>query len=1192
MLHLQLLGPLVVTDDDGQDLTPPGARERNGLATLAVVAPDPLSTERLAAELYRERDTSDPRNAVQAMVSRLRRALGRSAGSVETTANGYRLVDVTLDIDEAEQLLRQAMTDTDLDRATEHLAAAAALWHGPTLDGLAGELIEAERVRLDELRRNAEDTVLAMRVRSGRPDPDLVVDLESAVRDAPLREERWELLMLAQYRAGRQADALRSFQRARELLGEHLGLDPGPALVELEAKILAHDPELDLHAGPDPEPGLDAGPGPDTEPGHTVSGQGSTAGLTQATTPAQQPGLPSGTLSVLLCDVVGSVRRWEADPEDTAAEVEQLHLRWSRAVGAKGGVVVKSTGDGIFAVFDTAGAAIEAAAAAMAEQTGRALKVRAAVHTGSLTPIDDDYRGPVINRCARLLDLTSGGQILVSGTTADLARPHLALADATDADPGLNTGTRTGADQRTDPGQPLGLRDLGPHWLRDVAEPMTIWQVTGAGLAASFPPLPSRDPSSLPRLRGPLLGRDDLVDRVVEVVGDEDLVTLLGPGGIGKTSAALAVAWTVLDGRPVTFVDLARVDDPEAVPDRLAEAVATNRDDDGDRSPAERIADRLITSTDLVVIDNAEHVLDAVASVVEEVLRHQLKGSFLITSRQPLGLADEVMVGVPPLRVPDDGDDLAATGASPSVELFVERARVGQPEFRLADGLLPVVAHICRRLDGIPLAIELAAGRASVLSVDDIAARLDDQLRLLRQVRSQRERRHRSLEAVVGWSVEQLTPASREVFDRMSVMAGSFGLPGLESVLDHAGLGHIDALEAVDELNGASLVTVERGGSRFRMLEPIRQFANAELIERGLEVETRRAHARWLIDLANDAHLRRDATRREARVRLDAEADQVVAAMTWVADTGQADLAGPLAYPTGWWFLTGDARLGERVLRGLVEIVDRDTDPLGWASVILGLGIATTTHPRSEVGSHSVDAIAIFDEHDHPERGLARLAAAFAQTDGQDVELPLQLLSDAERLTPSDDRFATAIIDLAIMALHSVVHVLDPDRIDGEATVARGDRAIAVFREFEETFALGTALAEQGRLHQRLGDLEAAERCYVESLDLFERDDNHSIHYVLTELGRMASDQGHHDRAERYHTEALRIAELDGSAGCLALSKAGQAYSAEARAEPERAIGLYREALDLVQDSILEAGWTQWIEALEQLEAKASSPRS
>jgi predicted ATPase/class 3 adenylate cyclase len=1173
MLQVQLLGPLIVRDEAGRDLTPPGGRERNGLATLAVVSPDSVSTERLAGELYRERHTADPRNAVQAMVSRLRRALGRAAGSVETTANGYRLVDVALDIDEAERLLRDAMADDDPRRAGEALDQARALWHGPTLDGLDGGLIETERLRIDGLRCDAEDAVLQRRVSAEAgmgPDQNLVADLEAATRAEPLREKRWELLMLVLYRAGRQADALRAFQRARTVLGEHLGLEPGPGLTELERRILAHDPGLAPPAdGPVAPPGASGGQAAGPAAGSTSTSTPAT-GEAAAATP-----LPGGTLSVLLCDVVGSVRRWEADPGDTATEIERLHRLWRRAVDGEGGLVVKSTGDGILAVFETADRAVRAAATAMAEQGRLGLEVKAAIHSGALEPTGNDYRGPVVNRCARLVDLAAGGQILVTGPTAELARGPLA---------GDGGGAEAPAGTGADPG-PIGLRDLGAHWLRDVAEPMPVWQVTGPGLRASFPPLPSRDPSSLPRLRGRLLGRDALVERITGLVGEEPLVTLLGPGGIGKTSASLAVAWNAVGWRPVTFVDLARVEDPAAVGDRLAEAVTTGHDEDGDRTPADRIADRLVTGTDLVVIDNAEHVLDAVAAVVEDVLTHQLKGSFLVTSRQPLGLADEVIVGVPPLEVPDDGDDLAATGRAPSVELFIDRARAGQPDFRLADGLLPVVAHICRRLDGIPLAIELAAGRAALLSVDDIAARLDDQLRLLRQVRSQREQRHRSLEAVVQWSVDQLSPEGREVFDRASAMAGSFGLDGLEALLEGCGVGSVDALEALDELNGASLLSVEPGGSRFRMLEPIRQFAAAELAERGLEVETRRAHAEWVTALVADAHGRRDRSRRAARARVDAEADQVLAALTWVADAGQADLAGGLAYPTGFWFLTGDARLGERLLRRLVDTVDRDADPLGWANAVLGLGVATATHPRSEVGRQSLDAIAIFDEHRHPERGLARLAAAFAQTGGSDLELPLRLLGEAERLTSSDDRFAHALIDLAITALTSVVVVVDPDAVDPAEPIERGRRAIAVFQELDETWALGTALAEQGRLHQRLGDLEAAERCYLESIDLLERDDAHSIHYVLTELGRMASDRGHHERADRYHREAMRVAELDGNDGCLALSLAGQAYSAEARGAIDGAIDLYRLALELVEDTILEAGWTEWREALERLEA-------
>ncbi len=1164
MLHLQLLGPLVVVDDSGRDLTPAGARERNGLATLAIVAPDPLSTDRLAAELYRERDAADPRNAVQAMISRLRRALGQLAGSVETTANGYRLVDVTLDVDEAEQLLRMASTETDLALAVDLLSRAEGLWHGPTLFGVDGELIDAERLRLEGLKADALDHVLDRRLNEATPntvDGDLLAALEGAVRDHPLRERRWELLMLAQYRAGRQADALRSFQRARTALAEQLGLDPGPGLATLEQQILTHDPALDH-----PKPRTEGPPEAPSDPDPTAE---------------RRPGsLPSGTLTILFSDVEGSVRRWEDEPADTAQAIEQLHQTWGRSVEKNGGIMVKSTGDGIMAVFTTAAAAVIGATDALAStQEESKLRVRAAIHTGALEPVADDYRGPVINRCARLLDLANGGQILVSGPAAELARGDLTWP--IEPEPRSQT-----------PPAGVGLRELGSHWLRDVPEPVAVWQVTGPGLQASFPPLRSEDVSSLPRPRNRLIGRDGLIDRVTGLVEGEPVVTLLGPGGIGKTSTALASAWEVIGGRPVVFVDLARVDDPTAVPHRLADAVAPVHDDDDARTPDQRIADRLATSTDLVVIDNAEHVLDAVATTVDAVLSRQLKGSFLVTSRQPLGLADEVIVGVPPLEVPVDGDDLASTGESPAVKLFVERARSSHPDFRLPDGLLPVVAHICRRLDGIPLAIELAAGRANLLSIDDIAARLDDQLRLLRQVRSKRDRRHQSLEAVVAWSVEQLSDDANQLYNRLSVMTGSFGLEGVERLITHCGLSQVDVLDALDELSDASLISVEPGGSRFRMLEPIRQYAAAELERLDQEESTRRAHVRWLIELAEDGHYRRDRSRPEAQAKLDLEGDQILAALSWIIERDQVDLAGPITFPIGFWFLTRDARAGERVLRRVLEMVERNEtgadDRLNWALTVLGFGIATAAHPRSEVAERSIEAIAVLDEHRHPDRGVARLAAVFAQTGGTDIDLPMGLLDEADRVTPADDLYARALIDQATMIMWSLVMYFEPDRIDTDLAIERGLRAIEVFRELGETWSVGTTMAELGRLHQRLGNVEAAEQCYLESIELFDGSDNHGNHYVLSELGRIASERGEHERAVRLHREAMRIARIDGNDGCLALALAGLAHAAEAEGETETAITHYREALSLSRDSIIELGRAEWEAALADLERSTS----
>ena len=1029
------------------------------------------------------------------------------------------------------------------------------LWHGPTLDGLQGELIDNERLRIDGLRADAEDAVLERRLLGSDVSTDasgsLVGALETAVRNEPFREKRWELLMRALYRDGRQAEALRAFQRARSLLSNHLGLEPGPTLARLEQQILSHDPVL----GAEPS---------EPETANPIAGE-----RAEVAAAAPSPDLPAGTVTVLMCDVVGSVRRWETAPDDTARGIEQLHQIWTDATAANGGQLVKSTGDGVLAVFTTAGSAVLAAADALRAEPAGGLHVRAAANTGPLEPIEGgDYRGPAVNRCARLLDLANGGQILVSGTTADLASIELRPTD----------------------GAPT-LRQLGVHRLRDVAEPVTIWQVEGSGLRSSFPPLESSTTLPVPRLRTSLLGRDELQADIQRLVDDEKLVTLLGPGGIGKTTLAVAVGWEVGGTRPLRFVDLARLTDPAAVHQRLAEGIVSG-DHDDQRDPIERIVDRLRVNTDLVVIDNAEHVLDSVADAVDQVLAHEIKGSFLVTSRQPLGLAEEHIVGIPPLDLPDGGDDLGTTGRAPSVQLFIERARAARPDFDLPSGRLPVVAHICRRLDGVPLAIELAAGRASVLALDDIAAMLDDQLRLLRQVRSTRDRRHRSLEAVVGWSVDQLSTGGRELFGRLSVMAGGFGLEAAESLLEECDVPAIDVLDGLEELHSASLVAVEPEGSRFRMLEPIRQIAAAELAERGLENETRRAHARWLIDLLVDAHRRRDRSRAEAYARLDADADQLIASVTWIAEAGERDLAGEIAFPGAWWFLTRDARTGERLLARLLNVVDRDDDPVGWANAVLGLGIATAAHPGSAVADIAQAALDEFDRVDHPDRGVARLAAAFSMTAGDDPAEPLRYLDEAERLVPSDDRWARALVDMGTMTMQSLALLLRGELGDAEPLVDRGRRAVDALRDLGETWALGATLGELGRLLQTLGRFDEAEACYTESLDLFGGADYHGSHYVYSELGRLATRKGDHALAHRYHDEAMRIAELDGNAGCMAMTLAGMGDAAEAAGEPEEALDLYRRAAELSdQASLIEHGHESWYQAIDRLEAAVEAGR-
>lgn len=1090
MVRIELLGPMraeVVDGESRTDVTPSSTRERSALAVLALSSPEAVSVEALAAELYSHAEVTDPRNAVQATISRLRKALGRASAALETTPSGYRIVEVDLDVERMQQL-----------RAEGDTTGALAMWRGRTLDDLdIGERLGAEQVRLEELRSALTEQRLADGIEA---DPAAAIaELEAAVAEQPLREHRWELLMLAQYRSGRQADALRSFQRARSHLSAQLGLEPGPALAELEQRILQQDQTLSV-----PQP--------------------------SSSRPASTAPLPTGTVTILLCDVQGSVRRWEAKPTDTAEQIHEMHRTWTDAVTDAGGAVVKSTGDGVLALFSTASHAIEAATEAQRRQLQSDLRVRVALHTGEVVSLEGDVRGPTVNRTARLLDLANGGQILVSGITAGLAGSAVETTDRS-------------------------LRSLGTHWLRDVPEPVEVFQLVADGLPSSFPPLRSVGPSQLPRLRTALFGRDELRLELSALVADHPLVTLLGTGGIGKTTLALAVGWATADTRSVTFVDLASVRDPSHVPSRVAETLV-GADPNSSRSPIERITDRLGANPDLLVIDNAEHLLDAVAATVDEILSSELKGSLLVTSRQPLAVNGERVLSLPPLPLPEADADLADTGRNPSVLLFMERMRATKPGAELPDGLLPVVAHICRRLDGIPLAIELAAGRTGLLAVEDIAARLDDQLRLLRQVPATREARHASLEAVARWSLDQLTPATRELFAHLAVMAGSFDVAGAEALARHAGLDPVDVLDGVSEMVGASLLSPEPGQRRFRMLEPIRQLARAELEAAGAETRARHAHAEWITERALEAHRTEDELRAIRYRSFDPDADQLLSALRWSSDqlvdvdTGDDPLdrearalrAAELALASAFWFLEQDPGTGTKLLGELRGRIDRREHPLAWARATIGWTITTATLPIADGGSDALEAVAIFDEYSE-DRGVARLGAIFAQFASRDSRA-VELLAEAEELISSDRRWTRAILDLVAMMIEAAGSVSDPPTGSMEEAIRRGEQAAQSLRALEDRWALGAALGELGRLRRLLGDYEAAAANYHESIDLFGDLHYHGLHYILSELAHMTTLQGNHGEARRLHAQAVEMATDDGNASCRA-----QALLAAARSE-------------------------------------------
>jgi predicted ATPase/class 3 adenylate cyclase/DNA-binding CsgD family transcriptional regulator len=628
---------------------------------------------------------------------------------------------------------------------------------------------------------------------------------------------------------------------------------------------------------------------------------------------------PSGMVTLLFTDVEGSTRLWEDDPE-AMAQASGRHNRIVRdQIEVAGGHVFKTVGEALRAVFAdpcaalAAAVAIQRAAAAEPWPPGAPIRVRMALHTGACVERDGDYFGPVVNRTARLLAVGHGGQVLVTEATYELLASRLPSG--------------------------MGLRDLGEHRLADLGRAERVFQVTGPGVAEGFGPLRSLDDPALrhnlPFQAASFVGRAaELAELTSLVRGGSRLVTIAGPGGIGKSRLALQVAADALDGDGdgVWLVELAPVAEPELV-DRTVAAVLQVREEPG-RPMLSTLADAVGDRHLMVVLDNAEHVLGAAAKLADVLLRCCPRVHLLVTSREPLGVGGEHVFRVPSLAVPPA--DLAAPGqlaSFESVQLFAERAAAYRQDFALDDANAAAVAAVCVRLDGIPLALELAAARLGSLSVSEVSSRLDQRFRLLTGGSRTALPRHQTLRALIDWSYDLLNPAEQMVLGRLSVFAGGWTLEAAEAVTSAGDAGEWQVLDHLAALVGKSLVQAEevRGSTRYRLLETVRHYAAERLAQRAAadEHETRAAHRDYYLALVETASLHMRGPDEAIWVdRLEAEFDNIRAAMAFsLADPARADHASAepgLRLATGlrWFCYLHGGHSGE-VLKALNVLLER-----------------------------------------------------------------------------------------------------------------------------------------------------------------------------------------------------------------------------------------------------------------------------
>lgn len=612
---------------------------------------------------------------------------------------------------------------------------------------------------------------------------------------------------------------------------------------------------------------------------------------------------PAVTATFVFTDIEGSTRLWEREPVAMRDALAQHDAISRDAVGAWRGRIVKTTGDGIHAAFDDPLDAVQAVLMLQQELArapavaGLELKVRAGLHLGPAERRDGDYYGPVLNRAARVMAAAHGGQVLLSQAVAEAVRARLP--------------------------PPCALLDLGAARLRDLDEPEHLQQLLHPALRASFPPLRAlaHTPSNLPQALNRFVGRERELAEAREMLARSRLLTLLGMGGMGKSRLSLQLASTLLDEYPdgVWLVELAPLIDPARVPQVLAGVLGLK--EERGRSLSETLLHWVRERTLLIVLDNCEHVLHACAELAKQLLQAGAGVRLLASSRDTLKIAGETIYPVPALSVPAP----AELEGEPSperlqrheaVQLFVERAHAVQPAFTLTPGNAAAVAAICRTLDGIPLALELAAARVRALPVQAIARRLADRFALLKTDDQTVLPRQRTLRALIDWSHDLLSEPERLLFARLAVFAGGWTLEAAEAVAAGAGLPEAEVLDQLGRLIEKSLVGLTAEGERYVMLDTVRAYAAEKLAAGNSEASTRRRHVEHFLRFAEGSPQKLSGPEQAAWLQcLDTERDNLLAAHDHCGrDAACHDAGLQLVFVLkAYWRTRGLLELGHRV---------------------------------------------------------------------------------------------------------------------------------------------------------------------------------------------------------------------------------------------------------------------------------------
>lgn len=831
--------------------------------------------------------------------------------------------------------------------------------------------------------------------------------------------------------------------------------------------------------------------------------------------------MPAGTVTFAFVDLEGSTRLLASLKQEYAGLLSEYYAAVEETFAPQGGRLIDRAGDGLFYGFPTARGAVAGALdvqRALADRTwpaGVTVRARIGIHTGEPATERVGYVGLDVHRAARIAACGHGGQILLSQTSRDLVASE--LADG------------------------VTLVDQGEHWLKDLAHPEHLYQIAAEGLQATFPPLRSLVtlPNNLPRHLNTFIGRRRELDEARDLLAEAPLLTLTGPGGAGKTRLAVQLAAEIVDkfADGTWLIELETLSDKALVPQTVASTLGVTEGTEADVTAS--LVRHLHTREQLLILDNCEHVVSACAGLANTLLRACPGVRILATSREALGVPGERLYPVRSLSLPEGArvQDIQQLAGFEAIGLFVQRARAADPAFQLDASNASAVVEICRRLDGIPLAIELAAARVRALSAQQIAARLDDRFRLLTGGSRTVLPRHQTLRAAMEWSFGLLPEEERPVLWRLSVFAGAFTLEAAEAVAAGGVVDRDDVVEHVTRLVEKSLVNRQDDG--YRLLETIREYARDHLLEAGEAEETHARHRDWYVGLIEKAApaFFRGPESVEAVQTLEREHDNLRAALQWSLNE-QNGGASALRMAGALWrfweirgYLVEGRQWMERVLeRTSGHMSDQQADILTGAGIL-----AAAQGDHAAAMRYHEQSLAL-----HQELGN-RYAVTYALNNLANAALHAGDHQRARELYEETVARARALRDARALPI-TLLHVADvADRQgDYEGARERYREAIDLVRQHGDRWTLGYALGNYGETAARHDDRATARETYDEALRIYgELGDRRGEGRILTLQGELARMEDDVSTARRLLHRALMIrCELGDSPGiCAALER-------------------------------------------------------